>query len=61
MSTVTHAGSAPSALAGAVQRFNRWRTNRRAIRALSHMSDADLSDMGLTRSMIGDAVRHGRR
>ena len=61
MSTVFHAERAPSALAGAVQRFNRWRANRRAIRTLSYLSDADLRDMGLTRGMIGDAVRHGRR
>jgi uncharacterized protein YjiS (DUF1127 family) len=61
MHTASHAEKTPSAFTGALQRFSRWRTNRRAIRTLSGLSDAMLSDMGLTRGMIGGAVRHGRR
>jgi uncharacterized protein YjiS (DUF1127 family) len=34
---------------------------RQAIRELRSLSDRDLSDMGLTRSEIEYAVRHGRK
>lgn len=61
MRSSLHADGTPSVITGALQRFNRRRTNRRAIRTLSHLSDETLSDMGLTRGAIAGAVRHGRR
>lgn len=49
-----------SLFTGAMQRFSRWRSERRAIVALSQYPDSVLADIGLTRDGIRDAIRHGR-
>jgi uncharacterized protein YjiS (DUF1127 family) len=48
-------------VAAAVRRFVEWQNARSAVRQLSHMSDAALKDMGITRSEIADIVHHGRK
>ena len=50
----------PPMLVAAFERFQKWRRTRKAIRDLSRFSDGMLKDIGITRSDIGDAVRHGR-
>ena len=39
---------------------SKLRENRRAIRELRNMSDAELSDLGITRGTIPDVVKNGR-
>ena len=53
-------GGFAARLTAIFQRFVRWRAERNAIRRMSHLSDALLKDMGLSRGEIPDAVRHGR-
>ena len=50
----------PPMLVAAFERFRKWNETRKAVRDLSRFSDAMLKDIGIDRSDIGDAVRHGR-
>ena len=47
-------------LAAAVHRYDQWRKTRQAMRQLSHLPDALLHDLGLTRNEISSAVFYGR-
>ena len=42
------------------QSIARWRQARNSMRALEGLDDRMLADMGITRSEIYSAVRHGR-
>lgn len=44
---------------GLAQKWWEWRAQRKAIRQLSRLDDRMLQDMGISRSQIGSAVRHG--
>lgn len=52
-------GEVPATPARAVA-VSKSREQRRAIRELRSMSNAELSDIGITRGSIVDAVKHGR-
>ena len=47
-------------VAAAFRRFVEWQNARSAMRQLSHMSDAALKDIGITRNEIADTVLRGR-
>ncbi len=49
-----------SLVINAARRFAKWRADGRAARQLSRYPDALLKDMGISRSDIHGAVRHGR-
>jgi uncharacterized protein YjiS (DUF1127 family) len=44
----------------AYRRFAEWQDARSAMRQLSHMSDAALKDIGITRNEIAGTVLRGR-
>lgn len=47
-------------VAAAFRRFVEWQNARSAMRQLSHMSDAALKDIGITRDEIAGVVLRGR-
>ena len=46
-------------LVSLIEAFRRWRNERRAVEALSALSDERLLDIGLTRGSLERAVRYG--
>ena len=47
-----HAARRAGLIGGLTQRFERYRTYRQTLEELSELSDRELSDLGLSRSML---------